>query len=270
MIRIKRYVRVKNLDEAYKIMQESSNYILLGGFTFSRLSDRTVDVAIDLQDSGIKFIREDDEWIEVGGATPFGDIIRSDIFKRFLNGAFEDKVLKKLWSVQLRTIATVGGTIFPKLGFSDFITGLLALNVWVKLNKNGEMKLEEFLKTRIICTDYHRWYIKKEPRKYAFQFLRNSEYDFSVLNASASKLENGKDFRVVVGARPGVASLAVNAMDLLNKADNINEQVIEKAAKMASEELTFGSDFRGSKEYRKDMCIVLVKRVLREVVANGN
>ncbi|MBF4760139.1 FAD-binding protein, partial [Clostridioides difficile] len=43
------------------------------------------------------------------------------------------------------------------------------------------------------------------------------------------------------------------------------ENDIEKAGEVSSEELSFGSNIRGSKEYRKDMAKALVVRMYNSI-----
>lgn len=63
------------------------------------------------------------------------------------------------------------------------------------------------------------------------------------------------------------ARLAFEASNILNK-----EKDIDKASIVASKELTYGSNMRASKEYRKDMASALVKRMynaIEEGMYNG-
>jgi CO/xanthine dehydrogenase FAD-binding subunit len=141
---------------------------------------------------------------------------------------------------------------------------LMALKVEIVLYKNGRMPLEEYLRTKISKDIMLKLVIKEDKRKASFKFMRNSYYDFSILNVSVSASEDLKDFRVAVGARPGVAVLAKEAMNILNSGQ-ISEELINDAATTASEEISFASDIRGSKEYRKEVCKTLIKRGLLEV-----
>ncbi|WP_206076386.1 FAD binding domain-containing protein [Marinitoga lauensis] len=224
-----------------------------------RLSSRKIDLAIDLQDAGLNYVKIESDELKIGGATTLGEIERNEIIKAAFNGELI-KTLQAIWSVQLRNIATIGGTIFPRLGFSDLITVLLALNTDVVLYNNGRMPLEVFLEEKIRKDILVELAIKKENRKLSFQYMRNSFYDFSILNTAVSVDEN-KDFRIAIGARPAVASLAKKAMNYLKENDNI-----EEAAKIAAEEMTFGSNIKGSKEYREMIAPVLVRRGLEEVL----
>ncbi len=106
--------------------------------------------------------------------------------------------------------------------------------------------------------------IQKSERQASFQMMRNSQGDYAILNVAVSRLE--EDWRIVIGARPGRCEIAQQASVLLGKGDPTVEQ-IERAAQMAVGEMTFGSNIRGSKEYRQRICPVLIKRAVQEVLA---
>lgn len=115
-----------------------------------------------------------------------------------------------------------------------------------------EKPFERDLLTKVI--------IKKNDRRAAYQSLRNSASDYPVLNAAVSRL--GNTWIIAVGARPNVAAVAYQASQALSE----NGITVEAAADLAAEELSFGTNMRGSKEYRKAMCPVLVKRAVTEVL----
>lgn len=263
MISIEEYVRPESLEEAYELLTNDDNATIIGGGAFIRLSSKNISKAIDLQRLGLRYIAEREDEIEVGSETTFGDIEISPLLNRVFEG-YISKNIKDIWSLQMRNIVTIGGTIYPKLGFSDLITMLMALKVEIVLYKNGRMPLEEYLRTKISKDIMLKLVIKEDKRKASFKFMRNSYYDFSILNVSVSASEDLKDFRVAVGARPGVAVLAKEAMNILNSGQ-ISEELINDAATTASEEISFASDIRGSKEYRKEVCKTLIKRGLLEV-----
>ncbi len=265
-LRILEYVRPKTLEEAFELLQNEGAEIL-GGTTYARLSSRTIKLAIDLQDVGISDIYEEDGYIVVGAMARLANMQFHDLIMNYANGYLYDAI-SYVWSVQLRNIATVGGTVVPKWGFSDFITAVLALSTEVEFYKAGRMKLEDFLENPTPRKDIMtKLLIKKEPRKASFKFMRNSVYDFSIVNAALSaKEEEGKlvDWRVAVGARPGVAALSRKAMEVLN--EGYDDEHIERAVNAMKEELKFADDFRWSGEYRKEVAGVLVKKAIGEVI----
>lgn len=54
-------------------------------------------------------------------------------------------------------------------------------------------------------------------------------------------------------------------MNYINNVD-ITEETAKKAGEIAAEELHFGSNNRGSGEYRKELSKVLVKRAILEAI----
>ena len=109
--------------------------------------------------------------------------------------------------------------------------------------------------------------VRKNCEKAVFKSMRNSSGDYAILNLAVSKVD-GK-FRIAVGARPRRASLAYQTMAIINEKGLSDESITEACNKIA-EELTFGTNTRGSEEYREQICKVLLKRALREVLNNEN
>ncbi len=267
-LRIKEYVRPKTLEEAYSLLQKEGAEIL-GGTTYARLSSREIQLAIDLQDLGLDEIKEEENgWISIGSMARLSDLEFHPLLKDFAGG-FLPYVLSRIWSLQLRGVATVGGTVVPRWGFSDFLTAVLALETEVEFYKSGRMKLEDFLEKGLKEKDIMtRLLIKKEERRAVFKYMRNSEYDFSIVNVAVSvKVEDGKlyDCRIAVGARPGVAKLATKAMEILK--ESYDDEHVEMALHAVEDEINFGDDFRWSGEYRKSVALVLLKRALGEVIS---
>ena len=71
----------------------------------------------------------------------------------------------------------------------------------------------------------------------------------------------GKEYRVVVGSRPLVASRCEKAESYLNEGG----KDFEKAAQIAVEELKFGDSIAAKSEYRKQLALTYVRRGLEEV-----
>lgn len=253
------------VEEAYRILVSNQNSAVLGGCTYLRLGTKKIGTAIDLSKLNLAFIKEKDDEIEIGAMTTFRQVETHPVFKKNFNGVLATAI-SQIMGVQFRNIATVGATVFSKYGFSDLITPLLALDTEVELFKGGRMLLEKFLdqpNERDILTGI---LVKKNRRKAVYLNFRNSATDYSILNVTVSKLED--DCHVVVGARPLKAKIARNASEVLSKG-HLSPENIEKAAGAAAEELSFGTNIRGTAEYRKELCRVLVKRAATEVCKCG-
>lgn len=265
LITIKEYVKPESIDKAYDYLVSKKNVVLIGGGAFVRMGRKNITTAIDLSKTNLDTINETEDDIEIGGMITFGDLEQSPILKKYFSNMLALSV-KDIVGIQLRNIVTVGGTVYSRYGFSDLVTGLLALDTKVNLHKQGIIPLEEFLTNGSEQPDIlESIIIKKDCREAAFKSMRNSKGDYAILNVAVSRLDDR--FRISVGARPSRATLAYNAMDYLNRNGYSHENIL-RASEMASDEITFGTNSRGSKEYRKEICKVLLKRALLEVVGN--
>jgi CO/xanthine dehydrogenase FAD-binding subunit len=134
----------------------------------------------------------------------------------------------------------------------------------VGLYGDGEVPIEEFLGSRSNGAKLvEKVVIETGDAKGAYSSVRKSHTDFAVLNAAAVR-RNGS-WRVAVGARPGSAQLSAEAAKQIGSGKTPSEENATKAGEAAASELSFGSDLRGSADYRKQICSVLVKRAIMEV-----
>ncbi len=261
-MRINEYFKPSSLEQAYNVLKDK-NATIIGGGAFLRISSKRIKSALDLSNLELDFIEDKKDRIEIGSMTTLREIEQNEALKNNFNGVIS-KATAVIMGVQFRNVATIGGSVAGRYGFSDIITPLLSLNTFVDLYKGGKVTLEEFLKTKGKVNDILvKIIIMKDNRKASFQYVKNTSTDFSMLNASASNKDN--DFKISVGARPGSAKVPKKALEFL-KGCKVDKNSAIKAALIASEELNFGSDIRGSKEYRKELCKALVKRAILEVM----
>ena len=165
----------ETLDEAYTILKSRKGNQILGGCAWLRLGKKRINIAVDLTKCGLDYIREDDEQIEIGAMTSY-------------------------IGTQFRNTVTVGGSVYGRFGFSDFLTPLLALDTSVVLYKRGSISLETFMTMPYEKEIIEKIVIKKDGRKSSYQMFRNSRGDFPILNLAASRTEAGQ-WIVTVGAR---------------------------------------------------------------------
>ncbi|SKA97736.1 CO or xanthine dehydrogenase, FAD-binding subunit [Caloramator quimbayensis] len=257
-MKVKEYKRAESLNEAYDALLNGS--VIIGGGAFMHLSDNEVSI-VDLSKLGLSFINENEDTVEIGAYTTLKEIEDSSIISSYFNGVLS-KTAGIIAGVQVRNIATIGGCIGGRYGFSDILTCLLALNAKVELFKAGKMSLEEYLSSREIKDIILKVIINKNNKKASFFNMRNSFSDFSVLNVAVCKDE---DFKIAVGARPLSAVYAKDAMEYLNQ-NELNYENIKKAAEIAGDTLNFGDDLRASSNYRREVCKTLVERALLEVI----
>ena len=167
--------------------------------------------------------------------------------------------------MQFRNLATVGGSIFGRFGFSDVLTLFLALDTEVELVHAGRMPLAEFACSKRDRDVLVRLIVKKHEGVTVYQSHRNSRTDFPVLTC-AVRVEDGKGC-AVLGARPAKAARVELPAELAEKlaAGKASAEELKAAASEISDQFTYGSNMRGSAEYRHQLGRVLLRRCMEEI-----
>ena len=248
MITIQKYVRAKTLEEAWQLNQDKRSRIL-GGMLWLRLGRNTVGTAIDLCDLGLDAIEETEEVFSIGAMATLRDIEVHERLNVYCGNAIAHAV-KDIVGVQFRNMATVGGSIWGRFGFSDVLTVFLALDSYVELYKGGVIPLEQFIQMKKDNDILVRLIVKKTPCKVVYSSVRNQRTDFPVLACAVASM-NG-EVRASIGARPSRAMLIRS-----NKMDGFAAFVAENAP-------TEGN-IRGSAAYRTHLIKVLVERAMAEL-----
>lgn len=264
MLKFKQYYRVKSLAEAYELNQKKSN-IVLGGMLWLKLQRRTIGGVIDLSDLGLDQITETEEAYTIGAMVSLRDLEQHEGLRAYLGEALHES-LRHIVGVQFRNVATVGGSIFGRFGFSDVLTLFLALDAKVKFYHAGEMPLavyasEDPLDKELKNDILEAVILPKRVEAAAYRSVRNSETDFPVLTCCTAKV-NGV-YRVSVGARPMRAACVPDETGIL--AGGITAETAAAFGKWVSEQFATGSNVRASADYRKKMIAVLTKRNVMEL-----
>ena len=144
MLKIKNYVKAESLQQAYELNQKKSNR-LLGGMLWMKMSSAQIQTAIDLSGLMLDQIEETDEEFRIGCMVTLRQIELHQGLNDWFQEMLRDSV-KDIVGVQFRNLATVGGSIFGRFGFSDVLTAFLALDTKVELYRGGIVPLAEFVK----------------------------------------------------------------------------------------------------------------------------
>ena len=256
MLKIKNYVKVNSLEEAYELNQKKTAKIL-GGMVWMKMGNRNLTTAIDLSGLGLDQITENDQEFVIGCMTSLRDLETNEALNTYTGGAMRES-LRHIVGVQFRNVATVGGSLWGRFGFSDVMTIFRALGAKVELHHAGIMDLDEFVrlprKTRDILVAV---IVPKTVEKVVYLSQRNQSTDFPVLTCAVAKRADG--YAAVVGATPHLAEVVLDRQGVLTE---LTDESISKFAEQVSEEIRFGSNVRSGAAYRKIICRVLVKRAL--------
>ena len=256
MITFQKYVKAESLEEAYTLNQAKNNKII-GGMLWVRLGNLSYNTVIDISNLGLDKIEEDDDQFKIGAMVPLRELETNENLNKYTNYAVRD-ALKDIIGVQFRNLATLGGSIWGRFGFSDVLTVFLALDSYVELYKGGIVSMADFSKMQYDNDILLSIIVKKKPCKCVYDSVRIQRTDFPVLTCAASIIDN--EYKVVIGARPSKACLYSDEKGILS--NSITKETAALFAKELSENVPTSSNNRGSAEYRSKLVSVLTERNL--------
>lgn len=261
-MRIREYARPESLEKAYDLLMKSKSNRILGGCTFLKRTHLNINTAIDLKDCGLSYIRETEDAVLIGAYTPLRDIETSKTISHEFGTMLSD-VLEHLIGIQLRNIITIGAHVASRFGFSDIIPVLLSLDAHVRFFHSGEKSLWSFMQEkrpeRDILTEI---ILPKEERRGKAQTMRLSYSDYSIFCLAASRA--GDDWIIAAGVFPGRARLAEKTMSLVN-GTHVRKSDAAVLARDITDNYRFGSNYRASAEYRRELCLVFARRAIEEL-----
>ena len=267
------YVRAQSLDEAYELYQKKPNFVL-GGMLWLKMKNKTLGTAIDLCDLGLDQIDEDENEFRIGAYATLRQIETHEELNAYTHGAIAESV-RHIVGVQFRNVATVGGSIWGRFGFSDVMTIFRALGAKVQLHKAGIMDLDEFAAlprtTRDVLVSV---IVPKNAKGVVYLSQRNQSTDFPVLTCAVAN-RSGR-YVAVIGASPymaepvwdedGILDCLADAKTDGNAALTDNSETnakIDKFSEYVAEHIRFGSNIRAGAEYREIICRVLIRRAVK-------
>lgn len=222
-----------------------------------KMGSHSIGTAIDLCDLGLDEIEETEEEFRIGAMVSLRQLEKHAGLAAYSCGAVE-AAFKDIVGVQFRNGATLGGSLWRRMGFSDVVTLFLAMDSYVELFDAGIMPLEEFVSLKYDNDILVRLIVKKQPGCFAYRAVRKQRTDLPSLNCAASCV-NG-EYRVVVGSRPARALVLHDERGLL--LDGITEQSAQAFAEFAQVSVPVSGNMWGSAEYRKALVPVMVRRTL--------
>lgn len=275
-----RFHAPRTAEEAVRLLSDLKGARVLAGGT-----DLLVDLKqglIDVKDvvslqciEELKGISKDKNRIRIGALSTPQEILSSSLIRQYFPALSE--AAQSMASIQIRTLATIGGNISSAVPSADLPPSLIAADAAVEIlcaELSREVLLSDFFTgpRKTVCRTKELLvsvfvpfpssstgisYKKCTPRE------ANSLAVASVASRLTLKSGKIKKAAVVLGAVAPTPVLASKASaHLQGKAPS--SEVFEEAAAMAKEEGKPISDIRGSAWYRKELIHVLTRRSLSE------
>jgi carbon-monoxide dehydrogenase medium subunit len=255
-----RYHRPKTLGEALQMLEDGIP--LAGGTALVPMLGKTRAV-IDLQDLGLDGLDLKKGVIEAGAALKLQTLVETEQeIPEALVAACRLEA-----SLNLRNMATLGGTILSADGRSPLLTTLLALDARVGMEPGGEeISLDELLdrrdeKTfRSLVTSVRI----RVPERLAYDQVARAPYDRPIVCAAVGR---SKDPQKSEAVRITLGGFSRRPMRVQKAEQKIGETgQVDQASAAAAKAYAKAEDEWASAEYRSHVAGVLVRRLLTEVL----
>lgn len=187
--------------------------------------------------------------MRIGAMVSLRQLETSALLKERFGSLFAD-MTGHIVGVQFRECATFGGSVWGRFGFSDILTGLLALDCEVELAEAGRIPLRDFAARKADRDILAAVWVRLDGRKAVYHTVRNAGTDFPVLACAVSRGEGETAYRLSIGARPMKA---------------VSLEVTPDALETALDEVSFGTNLRAGAAYRRHLASVLANRGIREL-----
>lgn len=258
MFTMRNYVQAESLEEAYALRRKNRKNVILGGNLWRKMGSATIMTGIDLCNLSLDQITETEEEYKIGCMCSLRDLEVNESLEQEFQGSLRE-ALRHIVGVQFRNTATVGGSVFPRFGFSDVLTILAALDCEIELYHAGRVPIREFACQRPDDDILVNVIVKKDKRSVSYQSHRMTETDFGVLTCAVAYKDG--TYTVALGARPYSAKAAEHL--ILNNPEDPEE--MEAFLEQTVSQFTFGSNMRGSAEYRRAIAKVLIRRAVAQI-----
>ena len=248
---ITQYFRPQTLEEALQFLARPEARPLGGGTFLSHIISESFSV-VDLQALGLNKINQTGERLEIGSSVTLQALLESSSTPEAIKTAL---LLEA--PLNLRTMATVAGSLVTCDGRSPFAVGMLALDAgMVFAPANEQISLGNYLPIRLGFTGAHTGKLitmVKIPMnaRLTFNSVARTPSDKPIVCAALAQWPSGRT-RLALGGHGISPTLAL---------DGTAPDGLEVAARNAFAE---AGDEWASKEYRSEIAAVLAKRCLEK------
>jgi carbon-monoxide dehydrogenase medium subunit len=248
-----------------------------GGTDLVVQRDRALRWLVDLTSLPLSYVRRVRGGFVIGATTRMAEIEHSKALLGFADGILSEAA-SSCGSQQIRNMATIGGNLANASPAADLAPSLLALDASVVIAARGgrqTVRLDRFFRgvnrTALGGGLLVEIVVPAPPKAakagWACQKLGRLQSDIAVVSAAAGigLDERGACTwaRIALGAVAPTPIRAKRAEALL-VGRVLNRAAVDAAAEQAAAEAKPVSDVRGTAEYRRAMCRVLVARALEE------
>jgi CO/xanthine dehydrogenase FAD-binding subunit len=282
--KLTRFYYPKTIEEACRFLGTSDHKtaVIAGGTSEALRRDNSIEALVDL--SGVKELNHISATAgsyRIGATTPVQDIYKSSALKGPA-GDLLKTAAGKIGSTLLRNSITAGGNLAAIFPWSDLPVAYMVLDAEVVCRK-GKPKRTVPIQT-VIDTKAAQLLAKDEiiaeivvpefgkGTGTSFSKLAKTANDYSMLTLAARlTMKSGKIDQVRVAVNAITASpVRLVEVEKMLTGQKPDASLFAEAAELGAENVTIRKDFRASREYRKDVLAVLIRRGLEEAFSKAS
>ncbi|MDG6933940.1 MAG: xanthine dehydrogenase family protein subunit M [Nitrososphaerota archaeon] len=276
------YYAPKTLSQALQLISEKGEdaKILAGGQSLIPMMKlRLASPAFVVDLNGIKelsYIKSEGGTMKLGSMTRHADIEHSSVVAS--KAPIMVEAASQIADQQVRNLGTIGGSLCHADPSADWPAVVLALDAELEAKGTVErvIRSKDFFKGPFetalsqaeILTEV-RFRIPPAKSGYSYTKFERKAGDFATVGV-ATQLEMGEDGTVskarIALTAAGPAPFRAEEAEKLITGQRPTAELVEKAAKAASDASDPAPDLRGSAEYKKDMARVFTKRSIRSAL----
>lgn len=271
------YLAPKTIGEVSSLLKQykSDARILAGGtIVLHRMKER---IGVRPYVIGLKAIPgldgislDSSKGLTIGSMARLQSIADSDLVKT--NCSLLSTVCARLGTPQIRNMGTIGGNVAVRYATAESVPALIALGAKAKLLTPDEEKTIEVedlykeMKEDNFLVEIQIPALRGGTKTGYKKFAVRERFDYATVSASVVMSMDGKmckDIKIGLGGVTLQTMRAKAAEDVV-KGQAVTDEVIEKAAQIAADNGTVGSDVMFSAEYKKKVLKTMVKRAIKE------
>lgn len=274
------YYKPRSLSEAWELKEKVRDARFIAGGTDVMVGIKNGELSpsalISLRSIPALDSIEINGGIRIGALTTISDLIHHSALRD--NYPVVVEAAKRLGSVQIRNVATIGGNLCNSSPCADMALPLLVLEAKVRLQtakESREMPLNEFFKgpgKTCLTSDEILTDILLGPSRQNSKatFLKKGRVKMDLAIASVAVLleMEGKRCSKARLAAGSVAPVPLRLLkvEALLEGTTISKELLAKAQQLAAENVAPITDIRATKEYRQEIVGIYVRRALKKVL----
>jgi aerobic carbon-monoxide dehydrogenase medium subunit len=271
------YLAPKSMDEVSSLLRQykSEARIMAGGtIVIHRMKERigVRPYAIGLQAvPGLDAIAYDKaSGLKIGAMARLQNIADSTEVK--MGCVLLSTVCAKLGTPQIRNMGTIGGNVASRFATAETMPALIALGAEARILTAGGEKVSRVedlykeLKDGDFITEIRFPALGPNIKTGYKKFAVRERFDYATVAAAVVMNTDGRTCKEIKIGLGGVTlqTMRAKTAEEAMKGQELTDDLVEKAAVIAADSGTVGSDLMFSAEYKKKVLKTMVKRAIKE------